>query len=99
MEDHERLEKEIEQMIGRLHDVERVLRVKHANRAGVEHELLNISGSVAESARKIDAILNKTDFFDDTEEELEDKLKILEAEDRKSQAQFDQIKTTAGSIF
>lgn len=95
MEDNERIEGEIEQMLNHFRSLERLLN-SNRNKTYIENEGSSLSSQIVVTAKKIDNMLNKTDFFEDTEEELDEKLKRLQEENTKSHTQFEQIKASAG---
>jgi len=97
MEDSDKLESELEQMLNSLQNVDRHL-TSNRNRSYVEKEINNLSTHITGNAKKIDNILNKTEFFDETSEELEEKLKNLQAENKRAQEEFDQVKAAAGKF-
>ena len=97
MEDSDKLENEIEQMLNSLQTVDRHLS-SNRNRSYVEKEINNLSTQITGNAKKVDTILNKIDLFEETNEELEAKLRSLETEKEKAQEEFDEVKAAAGKI-
>jgi len=97
MEDAEKLENEVSQLLNGLEEVERLL-TSNRNRAYIEKEVSNFSSQIVSNSKTIDYLLNKTDLFDEPSEELDEKLRQLEMENRKTQTQFEQVKLYTGNI-
>jgi len=95
IDEPEKLETELENMLLHFREATNVLNM---NRGGAvpQETLKEFARKICESSKKIDTLLNKETLFNETEEELDMKIRALDEENEKSQARFEKVKQYSG---
>ena len=95
MEECDLIESEFERMLNSFKEAVTVL----SQPPGVpveESVLQDLSKNISNASKRIDEIVDNSKMFDQTEEELDDKLRQLDEENKRNQEQFQQVKVSTG---
>jgi len=98
MEECDLIENEFERMLNAFKEAVTVLNQPPGN--PVEQSVLqDLSKNISSASKRIDEIVDNSKMFDQTEEELDDKLRQLDEENKRNQEQFQQVKTSTGKFI
>lgn len=96
MDECDQIENELERMLNTFRDAVALLSNPPPDNPNLDQDMKNLSRQIVESSKNIDNILNTTRLFDQTEEELDDKLKQMDEDNRYNQDQFVHVKASTG---
>jgi len=98
MEECDIIENEFESMLNNFKEAVALLSTPQTTPPD-DQTLKNFSRQICEASRNIDKILDKSRMFDQTEEELDERLRSLDEDNRHNQNQFQHVKTATGELF
>jgi len=97
MEECDIVENEFESMLNNFKEAVALLSQPQAT-PPEDETLKNLSRQICEASRNIDRILDASKMFDQTEEELDERLRTLDEDNRHNQNQFQHVKAASGEI-
>lgn len=94
MEDCDQIEHHLEWMLNSFKEAVSLL--GRPNPEPIDQELERLSKQIVENSRGIDRVVEVSRLFDQPEEDLDDRLRQLDEENKRNQEQFEIVKTSTG---